>query len=66
MVYMERALAKKTIELDEEAIKKLRRIFDVKTDKEAVNRALRLVVEEDEIIQAHETLAGSTELADLF
>ena len=57
---------KKTIELDVQAIKKLRRIFDVKTDKEAVNRSLQLVTEEDDIIRTHEDLAGTTELEELF
>ena len=59
-------LAKKTIELDVSAVKKVRRIFKVKTDKEAVNRALRLVAEEDEIIQTHERLAGSVKLDNPF
>lgn len=57
---------KKTIELDTVAIKKLHRIFDVKTDKEAVNRALQLVTEEDEIIQTHERLAGTSDFDLLF
>lgn len=55
-------LAKKTIELDVSAIKKVRKIFKVKTDKEAVNRALYLVAEEDDIIKTHETLAGTVKL----
>ena len=59
-------LAKKTIELDLDAVKKLRRLFDVKTDKEAVNRALRLVSSEDDIIETHEALAGQVELDSLF
>jgi Arc/MetJ family transcription regulator len=64
MVYM--AIVKKTIELDENAIRKLRLIFDVQTDKEAVNRAIQLVASEDDIIQTHESLAGKIELEDLF
>lgn len=60
------AIVKKTIELDAEAIKRLRRIFDVNTDKEAVNKAIRLIAQEDEIIKTHEALAGSVELKDLF
>lgn len=31
---------KKTMEMDEEAIEKVRKIFGVKTDKEAVNKAV--------------------------
>jgi Arc/MetJ family transcription regulator len=61
-----RHLVKKTIELDEKAIRKLRLIFKADTDKEAVNRALQLVSEEDEIIRAHESLAGSTSLESPF
>lgn len=57
---------KKTIELDEKAIKKLRLIFDVHTDKEAVNRALQLLTEEDDIICTHESLAGSVKLNGSF
>lgn len=59
-------LAKKTIELDVDAVKKLRRLFDVKTDKEAVNRALRLVADEEKIITTHKALAGTVELDTLF
>ena len=59
-------MIKKTIELDVSAIKKARRIFSVSTDKEAVNRALRLVSDEDGIIRAHQSLAGSTSLKALF
>lgn len=57
---------KKTMEMDQEAIEKLRKIFNVKTDKEAVNRALRLVVSEDEIIETHQKLSGTLELEEMF
>lgn len=60
-VFMEN-LAKKTIELDVSAVKKVRKIFKAKTDKEAVNRALYLVAEEDDIIKTHEALAGTVNL----
>ncbi|MBI3535048.1 MAG: hypothetical protein HY072_06135 [Deltaproteobacteria bacterium] len=59
-------LTKKTIELDKEAIRKLRVIFDVQTDKEAVNRAVQLVASEDDIIQIHQALAGKVELDEIF
>jgi hypothetical protein len=59
-------IVKKTIELDENAIRKLRLIFDVDTDKEAVNRAIQLVASEDDIIRVHEELSGKIELDDLF
>ncbi|MBI2604871.1 MAG: hypothetical protein HYW49_02200 [Deltaproteobacteria bacterium] len=60
------ALTKKTIELDIDAIRKLRTIFDVQTDKEAVNRAIQLVANEDDIIRTHEELAGKVELDEIF
>lgn len=58
--------AKKTIEIDIEAIKRARFIFDVKTDKEAVNRALKMVTEEDEIIRTQESLKGKVNLRSVF
>ena len=58
--------AKKTIELNVEAIKKLKLIFNVDTDKEAVNKAIELVANEDEIIKTHEALAGKVELDTMF
>ena len=57
---------KKTIELDEDVIKKLRRIFDVKTDKDAVNKAMLLVSTEDDIIQTHDKLGGSFDIDEVF
>ncbi len=57
---------KKTIEIDSEAIKKTKKILDVSTDKEAVNLALQLICDEDEIIKTHEKLAGRLELHELF
>lgn len=57
---------KKTIELDRRAIKKLRRLCRVKTDKEAVNRAMKWVLEEDEIMKVHDALKGSVALESIF
>ena len=57
---------KKTIEIDAQAIKKTKKILDVSTDKEAVNLALQLICDEDEIIRTHESLAGHLQLQDLF
>lgn len=57
---------KTTIELDKDAVRKLRTIFDVQTDKEAVNRAIQLVASEDDIIQTHEALAGKIDLDEIF
>ena len=49
-------MVKKTIELNQEYIDRLRTIFQVRTDKEAVNRALEIAVMEDEIIRAHKDI----------
>ena len=57
-------MVKKTIELDQDHIDKVRMIFRVRTDKEAVNKALELAVIDDEIIAAHERAGGKGELID--
>jgi len=51
-------IVKKTIELNQDYIDRARVIFEVKTDKAAVNKALELAVMDDEIIQAHERIGG--------
>lgn len=63
---MQNQLVKKTIELNPKAIRKLRVIFQVNTDKEAVNRAIDLVAQEDEIIRTHKSLAGKSKLHPVF
>lgn len=63
---MQQRMVKKTIELDERAVKRLRIIFNADTDKEAVNRAMMLVAEEDQIIRTHESLAGKVKIRKLF
>ena len=57
-------MVKKTIELDQDHIDKVRMIFGVRTDKEAVNKALELAIIDDEIIGAHERAGGKGELID--
>ena len=51
-------MVKKTIELDQEYIDKARLIFGVRTEKEAVNKALEMVVIDNDIIKAHELVGG--------
>ncbi|MGC8492384.1 MAG: hypothetical protein ACP5SH_11655, partial [Syntrophobacteraceae bacterium] len=46
-------MVKKTMEMNQEYIDRLRVIFGVRTEKEAVNRALELALIDDEIINAH-------------
>ena len=51
-------IVKKTIELNQDYIDRARLIFGVKTEKAAVNKALELVMKDDEIIKAHELVGG--------
>lgn len=46
---MKSALRKKTYNLDAEVIERVRRLFDAKTDSEAIRRALRQTLEDREI-----------------
>jgi Arc/MetJ family transcription regulator len=57
---------KKTIEIEEKSIKKIKKILNVKTDKDAVNLALKIICEEDELIKSHEKFSGQIELDDIF
>ena len=59
-------LVKKTIELDESAIEICRCYFNAETDKAAVNSAIRLIVEESEIIATHKKLGGQVRLTPRF
>ena len=47
-------MVRKTIELDQDYIDRARLIFEVRTEKEAVNKALEMAVIDDDIIKAHE------------
>ena len=51
-------MVKKTIELDQDYIDRARMIFEVRTEKEAVNKALEMTVIDDDIIKAHELVGG--------
>ena len=42
-------IVKKTYNLDAEMIEKVRRLFDAKTDTEAIQRALRKAIDDHEI-----------------
>lgn len=60
-------MVKKTIELNQDYIDIARRIFGVKTDKQAVNKALEMVIIDNQIIEAHESIAGKGDLIkDIF
>ncbi len=53
---MKATTKKKTYDLDEEMIEKARRLFNVKTETEAIQQALRKVVEDQEIQDSLEHL----------
>lgn len=55
---------KKTIVLNQDYIDKLRTIFGVKTDREAVNKALELAIIDEEIVAAHKRAGGKGDLID--
>jgi hypothetical protein len=46
---MKATVQKKTYNLDSEAIERVRRLFNVKTDTEAIQRALRKAIDDQEI-----------------
>jgi Arc/MetJ family transcription regulator len=51
-------MVKKTIELDQDYIDRARMIFEVRTEKEAVNKALEMAIIDDDIIKAHQLVGG--------
>lgn len=53
---MKATTKKKTYDLDGEMIEKARRLFNVKTETEAIQQALRKVVEDQEIQDSLEHL----------
>lgn len=57
-------MVKKTIELNQDYIDKVRMIFRVRTDKEAVNKALELAIIDDEIIEVHNRAGGKGNLIE--
>ncbi len=58
-------IVKKTIELNQDYIDRARVIFGVKTEKAAVNKALEMVMIDDEIIKAHELIGGKGEVVNV-
>ncbi len=55
---------KKTIELNQDYIDRARKIFGVRTEKAAVNKALELVMIDDEIIKAHDSIGGKGDMVE--
>lgn len=59
-------MVKKTIELNQDYIDLVRLIFNAKTEKEAVNKALEMAVIDNQIIEAHESVGGKGEVIEDF
>ncbi len=57
-------LVKKTMKMNQDYIDRLRRIFGVRRDTEAVNRALEMALIDDEIINAHKRMRGKGEVIE--
>lgn len=51
-------MVRKTIELNQDYINKARLIFEVRTEKEAVNKALEMAVIDNDIINVHDLVGG--------
>ncbi len=57
-------IVKKTIELNQDYIDMARLIFGVRTEKEAVNKALEMAIIDNNIIEAHEKVGGAGDIID--
>ncbi len=57
-------MVKKTIELNQDYIDRIREILGAKTDKEAVNKALELALIDDEIVNAHKLMANKGNIVE--
>ena len=63
---MKAAYTKKTMFLNTSNIRKAQRILNAKTEKDAVNRALEIVIEENDIIQTHKEIAGAGNIEKIY
>lgn len=57
-------MIKKTLELDQDYVDRARQFFGVKTEKQAVNKALELVAMDDEILRGHRDVGGKGALIE--
>ena len=57
-------IIKKTLELNQDYVDRARLYFRVKTEKQAVNKALELVALDEDIIQAHREIGGKGPLIE--
>jgi hypothetical protein len=58
------SMVKKTIELNQNFIDMARLIFQVKTEKEAVNKALEMAITDNDIIEVHKKVGGKGDIFD--
>ena len=57
-------IVKKTMQMNQEYIDRLREIFGVRTEKEAVNKAMEMALVDDEIIRAHKRMSGEGDIIE--
>jgi CHASE3 domain sensor protein len=57
-------IVKKTMEMDQDYIDRLRVIFGVRTEKEAVNKAMEMALIDDEIVKAHKRMKGEGDILE--
>ena len=57
-------IVKKTMQMNQDYIDRLRRVFGARTDTEAVNKAMEMALIDDEIIGAHQRLRGKGEIVE--
>ena len=63
---MSAKFVKKTILLNQSYVDKARKLFGVKTEKEAVNKALEAVAGEDKIVSVHKEIGGRGRIKEVF
>jgi len=57
-------IVKKTMQMNQEYIDRLREIFGVRTEREAVDKAMEMALVDDEIIKAHKRMRGAGDLIE--
>jgi hypothetical protein len=57
-------MVKKTMEMNQEYIDRLREVFGVRTEKEAVDRAMEMALNDDEIIKTHRRMREARDIIE--
>jgi hypothetical protein len=63
---MRATFVRKTIWLNQSNLRRAVRVLHARTEKEAVNRALELAVEEEAIVDAHREVGGAGDVEKVF